>query len=71
MHILYLYIYTHTHAHTSIYVHVHTRIAVHITFRLLMEGRMVRLYRILRVMPQPTINIAKICFVIKKLQFFK
>ena len=67
MHILYLYIYihTHTHAHTSIYVHVHTRIAVHvyITFRLLMEGGMVRVYRILRVMPQPAINIAKICFV--------
>ena len=61
----YTYIYTHTHAHTSIYVHVHTRIAVHvyITFRLLMEGGMVRVYRILRVMPQPAINIAKICFV--------
>ena len=36
---------------------------VYITFRLLMEGGMVRLYRILRVMPQPAINIAKICFV--------
>ena len=60
-----IHIYTHTHAHTSIYVHVHTRIAVHvyITFRLLMEGGMVRVYRILRVMPQPAINIAKICFV--------
>ena len=51
MHILYLYIYTHTHAHTSIYIyiyiHVHTRIAmyVYITFRLLMEGGMVRVYR--------------------------
>ena len=60
-----MYIYAHTHAHTSIYVHVHTRIAVHvyITFRLLMEGGMVRVYRILRVMTQPAINIAKICFV--------
>ena len=59
------YIYTHTHAHTSIYIHVHTRIAVHvyITFCLLMEGGMVRVYRILRVMPQPPINIPKICFV--------
>ena len=65
MHILYLYVYTHTHAHTSIYIHVHTRIAVYvyITFHLLMEGGMVRVYRILRVMPQPAINIAKICFV--------
>ena len=60
-----IHIYAHTHAHTSIYVHVHTRIAVHvyITFHLLMEGGMVRVYRILRVMPQPAINIAKICFV--------
>ena len=60
-----IHIYTHTHAHTSIYVHVDTRIVVHvyITFRLLMEGGMVRVYRILRVMPQPAINIAKICFV--------
>ena len=63
MHILYLYIYTHTHAHTFMYVHVHTRIAVHITFRLLMEGGLLRVYRILRVMPQPAINIDKICFV--------
>ena len=53
------------HTHTSIYVHAHTFIAVHvyITFRLLMEGGMVRVYRILRVMPQSAINIAKICFV--------
>ena len=66
-----IHIYTHTHAHTSIYIyiyiyiHLHTRIAVHvyIAFRLLMEGGMVRVYRILRVMPQPAINIAKICFV--------
>ena len=59
------YTHTYTHTHTSIYMHVHTHIAVHvyITFRLLMEGGMVRVYRILRVMPQPTINIAKICFV--------
>ena len=61
----YTQIHTHIHTHTSIYMHVHTHIAVHvyITFRLLMEGGMVRVYRILRVMPQPTINIAKICFV--------
>ena len=60
-----IHIYTHTHAHTSLYVHVHTCIAMHvyITFRLLMEGGMVRVYRILRVMPQPAIKIAKICFV--------
>ena len=65
MHILYLYIDAYTCIHTSIYIHVHTCIAVHvyITFRLLMEGGMVRVYRILKVMPQPTINIAKICFV--------
>ena len=60
-----IHIYTHTHAHTSIYIHAHTRTAMHvyITFRLLMEGGMVRVYRILRVMLQPAINIAKICFV--------
>ena len=47
------------------YIHVHTRIAVHlyITFRLLREGGMVRVHRILRVMPQSAINKAKICFV--------
>ena len=62
--IYYTYTYTHMHTLTSIYVHVHTRIAMHvyITFRLLMEGGVARVYRILRVMPQPTINIAKICF---------
>ena len=61
-----IHIYTHMHAHTSIYVHVHTRIAVHvyITFHLLMEGGMVTVYRILRVMPQPAINIAKICLLL-------
>ena len=60
-----IHIYAHKHAHTSIYVHLHTCIAVHvyITFHLLMEGGMVRVYRILRVMPQPAINITKICFV--------
>ena len=60
-----IHIYTHMHAPTSIYIHVHTCIAVHvyITFHLLMEGGMVRVYRILRVIPQPAINIAKICFV--------
>ena len=60
-----IHIYTHMHAHTSIYIHVHTRIAVHvyITFHLLMEGGIVRVYWILRVMPQPAIYIAKICFV--------
>ena len=65
--IYYTYAYIHTHArtHTSISVHAHTCLAVHayITFRLLMEGGMVRMYRILKVMPQPAINIAKICFV--------
>ena len=57
--------YIHTHAHTSIYIHVHTCIAVHvyIIFHLLMEGGMLRVYRILRLMPQPALNIAKLCFV--------
>ena len=67
IHVYYTYTYTHTCMHTLpyIYIHVHTRIAVHvyIAFHLLMEGGMVRVYRILRVMPQPAINIAKICFV--------
>ena len=65
MHILYLYIYTYTRTHTLPYIYVHTRIAVHvyIIFHLLMEGGMIRVYRILRVMPQPALNIAKICFV--------
>ena len=60
-----IHIHTHMHVYTSIYIQVHTRIAVHvyITFRLLMEGGMVRVYRILRVTPQPAINLAKICFV--------
>ena len=60
-----IHIYIHTHAHTSIYIHVHTHITVHvyIIFHLLMEGGMVRVYRILRVMPQPALNLAKICFV--------
>ena len=73
-----IHIYTHTHAHFHIYIHVHTHIAVHvyIAFRLLMEGGMVRVYRILRVMPQPAINIAKICFVtnygkLRNYNFFK
>ena len=65
VYIIPIHIYTHTHARTSIYIDVHTHIAVHvyITFRLLMEDGIVRVYRILRVMPQPAINIAKICFV--------
>ena len=65
MHILYLYIYTYTRTHTLPYIYVHTSIAVHvyIIFHLLMEGGMIRVYRILRVMPQPALNIAKICFV--------
>ena len=60
-----LCIYTHTRMPTLPHIYVHTRIAVHvyIAFRLLMEGGMVRVYRILRVVPQPAINIAKICFV--------
>ena len=65
--ILYLFIriYIHTHIHTSIYVHAHTPIAVHvyITFHLFMEGGMVRVYRILRIMSQSAVNIAKFCFV--------
>ena len=59
MHILYLYIYVYTHMHA----HFHICTCAYITFCLLMEGGMVRVYRILRVMPQPAINIAKICFV--------
>ena len=73
-----IHIYTHACTHFHIYIHVHTRIAMHvyITFRLLMEGGMVRVYRILRVMPQPAINIAKICFVtnsgkLRNYNFFK
>ena len=52
------------YTHACPYFHIYTRIAVYvyITFRLLMKGGMVRVYRILRVMPQPAINIAKICF---------
>ena len=49
------YIYTCAYTHSCVYVYI--------AFRLLMEGGMVRVYRILRVMPQPAINIAKICFV--------
>ena len=49
------------HAYT-IPIRIHAAVHVYITFRLLMEGGMVRMYRIPEVMPQPAINIAKICF---------
>ena len=54
-----------THAHTYLYVRTHTCIAVYayMNFCLLMEVGMIRVYRILRVMPQPTINIPNISFV--------
>ena len=60
-----IHIYIYSHAHTPIYVHAHIFIVVHvyINFRLFMEGGMVRVYRILRVMPQTAINRAKICFI--------
>ena len=63
IHIYYTYTYIHTRTH--LYVHTHTRIAVHVymNFYLLMEGGMVGVFRILRVMPQPAIHIANISFV--------
>ena len=70
MHIIIISIHiinTHAYIHPYMYIHpcMHTHIAVHvyITFCLLMEGGMVMVHRILRVMPQPIINIPKICFV--------
>ena len=62
---LHIYIHMHTRMHASIYVDMHTRIAVQVymIFCLLMEGGMVRVYRIVRVMLHPNINIANICFV--------
>ena len=47
---------------------------VYIIFRLLMEGGLVRVYRILSVMPHPTINKANISFVTnygKEITIFK
>ena len=66
-HIMHIHICVHTHAHLHryLYVHTYTRIAVHayMNFHLLMKVGMVRVYRILRVMPQSAINIPNICFV--------
>ena len=64
---VYIYTYTnmHMHTHINLYVHTYTHIAVHVYMNshLLMEVGMVRVYRILRAMPQPTINIPNISFI--------
>ena len=64
--IMYIHISVHTHtcahtpAHTYLYVLTHTRIAVHVYMNF--QVGMVRVYRILRAMPQPAINIPNISF---------
>ena len=67
IHIHKVYVNTHMHTHIQIYVHTHTCIAVHTYMNscLLMDVGIVRVYRILRVMPQPAINIPNISFVTK------